>query len=323
MLQTIANTDIYTVDALYYEPKLASIHLIKSKNRIALVDTGTQYSVNQVAAALKQLDLDFDSVDYIILTHIHLDHAGGAGTLMVLCKNAQLVVHPKGARHMVDPSKLIAGASAVYGDAEFKRLYGEISPIDADRILEPNDGESIDVAGRTLTFIDTPGHANHHHCIIDEQTNSVFTGDTLGVCYQAMRDEHNSFVMPTTTPVQFNPDALHKSIDRVMSYTPSTLYLTHYSALTPSARIIAGLHEQIDDYVMMTQKAADSCEGSGEGSGEEFEENLSNELTDYLVRRCLNEITGIDEQMARKWISLDAGLNAQGLAFWWRHKRNA
>ncbi len=319
MLQTIANTDIFTVDALYHEPQLASIHLVKSKERIAIIDTGTQYSVNQVAAALKQLNLGFDAVDYIILTHIHLDHAGGAGALMALCNNAQLVVHPKGARHMVDPSKLIAGASAVYGEVEFKRLYGEISPIDAERIVEPGDQESIEFGNRKLTFIDTPGHANHHHCIIDEQTNSIFTGDTLGVCYQALRDETNSFVMPTTTPVQFNPDALHGSIDRVMSYSPNTLYLTHYSALTPSSRIIAGLHEQIDDYVMLTQKAADS----GEGSGEEFEENLSNELTNYLVRRCLNEITGIDESLARKWITLDAGLNAQGLAFWWQHKRSA
>ncbi len=315
MLQTIANTDIYTVDALYYEPQLASIHLIRSQDRIAIIDTGTQYSVSQVSAALKQLDLGFDAVDYIILTHIHLDHAGGAGTLMTLCENAQLVVHPKGARHMVDPSKLIAGASAVYGETEFNRLYGKISPIDAERMLEPNDGETIDLAGRKLTFIDSPGHANHHHCIIDEQTNSIFTGDTLGVCYRALRDEHHSFVMPTTTPVQFNPDALHKSIDRVMSYTPSTLYLTHYSAVTPSARIIAGLHEQIDDYVMLTQKAADTTQ--------EFEANLAKELNEYLVRRCVNELDGVDEQTARHWIKLDADLNAQGLAFWWKHKRVA
>jgi len=315
MLQTIANTDIYTVDALYHEPQLASIHLIRSNNRIAIIDTGTQYSTSQVSNALQQLDLGFDAVDYIILTHIHLDHAGGAGTLMALCNDAQLVVHPKGARHMVDPSKLIAGASAVYGDAEFKRLYGEISPIDAERIIEPIDGETIDLAGRKLKFIDTPGHANHHHCIIDEQTNSVFTGDTLGVGYRALRDENHSFVMPTTTPVQFNPDALHKSIDRVMAHAPNTLYLTHYSAITPSARMIAGLHEQIDDYVMLTQKAADL--------GEDFEASLAKELNEYLVRRCLNEISGINEETARHWIKLDADLNAQGLVFWWQHKREA
>ncbi len=315
MLQIVPNSDIYTIDALYYEPQLASIHLVRSNNRIAIVDTGTQYSVPQVSAALKKLDLNFSDVDYIILTHIHLDHAGGAGALMRLCENAQLVVHPKGARHMADPSKLIAGASAVYGEQEFNRLYGEISPIDVERIYQPGDGETIDFAGRPLTFIDTPGHANHHHCIIDEQSNSIFTGDTLGVGYRALRNEDHAFIAPTTTPVQFNPDALHNSIDRVMSYTPSTLYLTHYSAVTPSSKIIAGLHEQIDDYIMLTQKAADA--------GDQFETVLAKELNEYLVRRCVNELSNIDEQTARHWIKLDADLNAQGLAFWWQHKRVA
>ena len=313
MLQTLPNSDIYTVDALYYEPQLASIHLIRSNDRIAIIDTGTQYSVPQVFAALKQLNLSYNDVDYIILTHIHLDHAGGAGALMQLCRNAQLIVHPKGARHMVDPSKLVAGASAVYGAEQFNKLYGEITPIDASRIHQPADGETLDFAGRPLTFIDTPGHANHHHCIIDEQSNSIFTGDTLGVGYRALRDEHHAFVAPTTTPVQFNPQALHASIDRVMSYDPTTLYLTHYSSLTPSARIIAGLHEQIDDYVMLTQKASDA--------GDQFEAVLAKELNRYLVRRCMNELSSVDEETARHWIKLDADLNAQGLVFWWQHKR--
>ena len=216
---------------------------------------------------------------------------------------------------MADPSKLIAGASAVYGEKEFDKLYGEILPIDVNRIIQPQDGDAIDLAGRGLTFIDTPGHASHHHCIIDQQTNSVFTGDTLGVAYKALRNEHHAFVAPTTTPVQFNPDALHASIDKVMSYNPSMLYLTHYSSLKPSAKIIAGLHEQIDDFVMLTQKAADS--------GDDFTKVLSDEINEYLVRRCLNELEGIDEATARHWIKLDAGLNAQGLAFWWQHKRVA
>jgi len=314
MPQTDPASDIYTVDALYYEPELASIHLIRSNNRIAVIDTGTQYSVPQVENALAQLSMTFENVDYIILTHIHLDHAGGASALMALCQNAQLVVHPKGARHMIDPVKLVAGASAVYGDAEFKRLYGKISPIDAKRIIEPADGETIDFAGRPLTFIDTPGHANHHHCIVDSVSNSVFTGDTLGVGYRALRTEQHAFVMPTTTPVQFDPDALHLSIDKVMAYDPCTLYLTHYSAVTPTTKIIAGLHEQIDDYVMLTQQTADQ-------NHDDFEGILTQQLSDYLVRRCLNELSGVPEDTIRHWLRLDARLNAQGLVFWWQQKR--
>lgn len=315
MLQTINNSGIYTVDSLYHKPELASIHLIKQNDRIAIVDTGTQYSVPQVAAALTELGLTYDNVDLIILTHIHLDHAGGASALMNLCKNAKLVVHPKGARHMQDPSKLIAGASVVYGEAKFKQLYGEIGGIDDERMIQPSDNEVIDFAGRPLTFIDTPGHASHHHCIIDSTTNSAFTGDTLGVGYRALRNQEHAFIAPTTTPVQFNPDALHASIDKVMAFQPKTLYLTHYSAVTPSARIIAGLHEQIDDLVMLTEQASEA--------GDAFEQTLTQSVNDYFVQRCLNELPELDDNLVKNWIKLDADLNAQGLAFWWQYKRAA
>jgi len=307
------HSDIYCIDAMHYKPQLASIHLIRSNQRIAIVDTGTNHSVPYVSNLLTQLGLNYLHVDYIILTHIHLDHAGGASGLMNLCPNAQLVVHPKGARHMINPSKLIAGATAVYGEQTFKEHYGDIQPIDSDRIIEGQDELKLNLAGRELTLIETPGHANHHHCIIDHQTNSIFTGDTMGVSYQALRNTDHAFVMPTTTPVQFDPELLHQSIDRIMAYQPDMLYLTHYSALKPSARIAAGLHEQIDDFVMLTDKVADSAEN--------LAEELEKQLNEYLVRRCLNEIEGISEKTAREWIALDAKLNAQGLAFWHQHRR--
>ncbi|MEM7360902.1 MAG: MBL fold metallo-hydrolase [Pseudomonadota bacterium] len=314
MQEFVKDSNIFTVDALYYEPQLASIHLIREADKIALVDTGTQYSVPQVVQALAQLGLGFADVELIILTHIHLDHAGGSSALMKLCENAQLVVHPKGARHMAEPAKLIAGTVAVYGEQEFRQLYGEIVPIDAARIVSPADGEEISLGNRTLRFIDSPGHANHHHCIVDRQSNSIFTGDTLGIAYQALRDPEHAFVMPTTTPVQFNPEALHQSVDKVMSYKPDTLYYTHYSTLKPNAQNIAGLHEQIDDYVMLTQQAAET-------PGDAFEESLGKELYEYLVRRAMNELESVSEDVIRHWLKLDAGLNAQGLAFWWQHRR--
>ena len=316
MQELIPDSDIFTIDALYYQPELASIHIIKSGDRISLIDTGTQYSVPQVKSALDKLELDWSHIDYIILTHIHLDHAGGAGALMELCGNAVLVVHPKGARHMADPSKLVAGASAVYGEKEFKKLYGDIQPIDSDRIISPADGETIEWADRPLTFYDSPGHANHHHCILDHRTESVFTGDTVGICYRALRYDGRAFVMPTTTPVQFDPDALHASIDKIMGLNPKVLYLTHYSALYPSTSIIAGLHEQIDDFVMLTQNAAESHSDS-------FESTLSKMIEEYLVRRCQNELPELDIDIIENWVGLDANLNAQGLAFWWQHRRQA
>ena len=315
MQEYVKGSDIFTVDALYYEPQLASIHLVREGDEIAIVDTGTQFSVPQVQAALQEMGLDFTAVRLIILTHIHLDHAGGASALMALCANAQLLVHPRGARHMADPAKLIAGSQAVYGQAEFKKLYGEITPIEESRIVIPEDGGEVSMGSRSFQFIDTPGHASHHYCIVDQKTNSIFTGDTLGIAYQALRDPDHAFIMPTTTPVQFNPDALHSSINRVMNLKPDWLYYTHYSALKPSAQNIAGLHEQIDDFVMLTEKASEH--------GDKFEEVLSDTLKEYVVRRAQNELRTVDEATIRHWVQLDSRLNAQGLVFWWQHRRGA
>ena len=306
-----SNPDIFVVDSEYYQPELASIHFVRDADRIALIDTGTSGSVAAVEAALNKLKLSFEHVEKIVLTHIHLDHAGGAGALMQKCPNAELVVHPRGARHMVDPSKLIAGASAVYGEKEFKHLYGEILPVDESRVVAPEDGDTITLGSKTLTFYDTPGHASHHHCIHESSSNSVFTGDTLGVGYRALRDNSHAFVCTTTTPVQFNPEALHASIDKVMALDPTYLYLTHYSEIRPSTRIVAGLHEQIDDYVALTELAMK------EGG----EPQLVQLITDYLVTRATNELPNLNADLARQWLTLDANLNAQGLAFWWQLRK--
>ncbi len=308
-----SNPDIFVVDAHYYQPELASIHLLRDGDRFAIIDTGANDSVPYIEAALKRLNASFANVDWILLTHIHLDHAGGAGALMRLCENATLVVHPRGARHMVDPSALIAGATAVYGEAEFAKLYGTIEGVDAARVRSLEDSEQLQFGGKTLTFYDTPGHASHHYCIMDEGSKCVFTGDTLGIAYRALRDEQHSFVCPTTTPVQFNPDALHASIDRIMALSPSRLYPTHYSELTPSTRIIAGLHEQIDDYVAITKQVMQAGEP----------DSLGQRIEDYLVTRATNELPNLDTATAREWLRLDANLNAQGLLYWWQNKRTA
>ncbi|MBX2848197.1 MAG: MBL fold metallo-hydrolase [Acidiferrobacterales bacterium] len=312
MQQYVANSDIFTVDALYHQPQLASIHLIRSNNRIAIVDTGTSHSVAQVNAALDQLGLSFSHVDLIILTHIHLDHAGGASALMALCKNASLVVHPKGARHMVDPSKLIAGTIAVYGEEAFKKLYGEILPIDSERLIIPQDREVVDFSGRSLEFLDTPGHANHHHCIYDIQSNSVFTGDTLGVGYRQLQYDGKVYLSPTTTPVQFNPDALHASIDKVISLNPDWLYLTHYSAVKPTVQNVASLHEQIDNFVLMTEQCSQLSN---------FESALTQQISNYVAQRCVTELPMIDQEVAQDCLQMDSKLSAQGLVYWWQNRR--
>ena len=198
---------ISAIDAQFHRPNRAAIHLLVEKGMAALIDTGTSFSIPGVVESLQQKNIKTKNVAYIILTHIHLDHAGGASECMRHFPNAKLVVHPRGASHMINPARLLAGAMSVYGAAEFKRVYGEIHPIDADRIIEAPDESRIDLNGRSLLFLDTPGHARHHNCIYDEQSQSFFTGDTFGVSYRELDVNGLEFVFPTTTPVQFDPDA--------------------------------------------------------------------------------------------------------------------
>src|SRR5579863_2378067 len=158
---------ISAIDTDYVRPRLDASHLIVRGGRAAYVDTGTSHSVPALLEALVEKDLSPAAVDYVFLTHVHLDHAGGAGELMRHLPNAKVLVHPRGAVHMADPAKLIAGTKAVYGDAEFERLYGRIPPIPAERIVEVPDGLLVRLGGSEFLFIHTPGHALHHYSIVD------------------------------------------------------------------------------------------------------------------------------------------------------------
>ncbi|MEK6735304.1 MAG: MBL fold metallo-hydrolase [Pseudomonadota bacterium] len=246
---------ISAIDAQFHRPKRAAIHIIVENGEIALIDTGTSFSIPGVIESIQQKNLAPETVTYVILTHIHLDHAGGASECMRQFPNAKLVVHPRGARHMADPDQLIAGAIAVYGEAEFKRVYGEILPIDASRIIEATDESQISLNGRSLLFIDTPGHARHHNCIYDAQSQSFFTGDTFGVSYREFDVNGLEFVFPTTTPVQFDPSAAHRSIDRIMRYAPRYAYLTHYSRISNLSHHAESMHHLIDAHVEIALRA--------------------------------------------------------------------
>jgi glyoxylase-like metal-dependent hydrolase (beta-lactamase superfamily II) len=222
---------IVAFDSAYVRPVLAAIHLIVENGHVAFIDTGSNGSVPNALAALKKLGLDVAAVDYVVLTHIHLDHAGGAGAMMQAFPNARLVVHPRGARHMAEPSRLVAGVSAVYGAEYVQRVYGEIIPVPSERIIEAVDGYVFSMAGRKLTCLDTPGHARHHICVVDDRTDAIFSGDMFGLSYRELDVEGRQFVFPTTTPSQFEPQAMHKSIDRLLALSPPVMYLTHYGQL--------------------------------------------------------------------------------------------
>lgn len=299
---------IHTVDAGYVRAGLASIHLIARNGRVALFDTGTRHSLPNVLAALAELGLGPESVDWIIASHVHLDHAGGAGALLAVCPDAMLVAHPKGARHLIDPARLIAGTTAVYGEQAFQALYGEVVPAPAERVLEAGDGHEIEFGGGVLRFLDTPGHARHHFCVHDSVANAIFTGDTFGISYREFDVEGRPFIFPTTTPVQFEPEALHASIDRLMALRPDAAYLTHYGRVDGLDALAGQLHRLIDDFVRLTRAVA--------GQGEARHEALKLALENCLLDAARAHGCALPETRMRALLAGDIELNTQGLLVW-------
>ena len=301
---------IYCVDALYIKPQQASIYLVQEEDEVAIVETGTYYSVGNVLASLDKLGIAPAQVKYVIPTHVHLDHAGGAGEMMKLFEQASLIIHPRGARHMIDPQKLIDGTIGVYGQEKFEQLYGSIEPIAEDRIIVAEDLDRVALKTRELVFIDTPGHARHHFCIFDETSNGSFTGDTFGVSYAAMKSLSRGLI-PTTPPVQFDPLALHESVTRIMSFRPERIYLTHYGEFVNPAAQLDSFNRWIDQYVELCEKI------------DPVHQDAEQKLETLLGQTILRGLPGNDDenQLARI-LAMDIRLNAQGLAHWWRSRRH-
>lgn len=298
---------VIVIDADYVRPKLAAIHLIIENGRAAFVDTGTNHSVPAMLAALREHGLKEHDVDYVFLTHVHLDHAGGAGTLMQSLPNAQCVLHPRGARHMIDPTKLVAAAKDVYGEEKFNAHYGVLPAIPAARVVSVDDGARLSLGGREFEFIHTAGHANHHYCIVDTKGQVIFSGDTFGLSYRELDTVQGAFIMPITTPSQFDPDAAHRSIDRLLGYRPNAIYVTHFSRVEGVQKLGADMHEQLDGYVAIAKRHAKSS-----GRTEKLVTDLYAYISDRLDRHGVKK----DERFRHELLDGDIKLNVQGLEVW-------
>lgn len=299
---------IYAFDSGYIRPVLAAIHAIVEDGRVAFVDTGTNDSLPNALEALSRLGLSADAVDYVILTHIHLDHAGGAGSMMDAFPNARLVVHPRGARHMAEPGRLVAGVTAVYGEDYVRRMYGEILPVPAARIVEAADGHVVTLAGRELLCIDTPGHARHHICVVDRKTGGIFSGDMFGLSYREHDVDGRPFIFPTTTPSQFEPEAMHASIDRLLAFSPVAIYLTHYSRVGNVAVLGADLHRRLSAMTDIALTLRDS--------GADRHVKLKEALASYLLDELREHGCPLSEDAALGIWDTDLELDAQGLEVW-------
>jgi glyoxylase-like metal-dependent hydrolase (beta-lactamase superfamily II) len=298
---------VIAIDTEYARPLQDASHLIIEDGRAAFVDTGTNDSVPLLLDALAQQDLDVANVDFVFLTHVHLDHAGGAGLLMRKLPNARCVVHPRGAPHMVNPAKLIAGTEAVYGVEGMRDMYGDIRPIDADRILVASDDEWIELNGRAMQTLFTEGHARHHYCLNDPNSKGVFTGDSFGVSYRELDTAAGEFIFPTTTPASFDPVEAHKAIDRILACEPHQAYLTHYSRVRNLERLAADMHQGIDDYVALAQRHAND---------ENRSETLGSAMFEYLAARLVEHGFKGDRDAMWSVLKIDVMLNTQGLEVW-------
>jgi glyoxylase-like metal-dependent hydrolase (beta-lactamase superfamily II) len=298
---------VFCIDTGYHRARFDAAYLVVDDGRAAFVDTGTNFAVPRLLGTLEALGLARDAVDWVIPTHVHLDHAGGVGALMRELPAARVLVHPRGARHLIDPRKLYEGALAVYGAEAMARQYGELVPVDAARVDTTLDGQSVTLGARRLQFADTPGHALHHHCVWDETSRGWFTGDSFGMSYPEFDTDRGHWMLATSTPVQFDPPALSATVRRLLERQPRWMYLTHFGRVGDVPRLGADLLVQLERMVEI---------GNAERRAPDRHARLRQALwTMYRDGLRAHGCTR-DEADCAELLEMDVELNAQGLAVW-------
>jgi glyoxylase-like metal-dependent hydrolase (beta-lactamase superfamily II) len=298
---------ITAIDSGAMRPQMAACYLLETDSALAVIETGVNSSADRIMKVIAHRGRSAEEVSHVIVTHVHLDHAGGAGRLMEWLPQATLVVHPKGARHVIDPSRLEASARIVYGDAEFDRLFGAPVPVPEDRVVLMQDGDGLEVGKRPLQFIDTPGHARHHFCVWDEHTRGWFTGDTFGISYRELDTANGPFIFPTTTPIQFDPPALIDSMARMMEKAPDCMYLTHFGRVRDVPRLHRDMIEGVRKFAAL---------GEQFDADEKRDEAISRSMMDWLLGRARDHGVELPDESLRALFEGDIELNTQGIAFW-------
>jgi len=302
---------VSVIDAGFVREQMAACYLVDAGSELAFIEAGTNSSTPRLMKILQARGRKPEEVRYVIVTHVHLDHAGGAGSLMQLLPNATLLVHPYGARHMIDPAKIEAGARAVYGDKLFDLTYGKLIPVEQHRVQIMEDGDELNLGNRKLHFIDTPGHARHHFCVHDSLTNGWFTGDTFGLSYREFDTNKGAFLFPTTTPVQFDPVALKASVKRLMEIDPDYMYLTHYGRVDDLERLTKVMIDGIDVLVEIAEQFKND---------DLRRQNIEVAISDWLMNGLRSHGVTLSEDRCLQLLGPDVQLNTQGIEFWLDHR---
>lgn len=296
-----------TIDCEYLAPEAAAAFLMVEGDEAAFVETNTAHAVPRLLAALERAGRRPEDVRWVVITHVHLDHAGGASALLAACPNAALLAHPRAAPHAIDPTRLVASARKVYGDEAFSLMYGDIAPIPESRVRVAQDGEQIRWGSRTLEVLFTRGHANHHLCLHDSASDGVFTGDSFGLRYPSLQSK-GLFVFPSTSPTDFDAEEARKSARRIAD-RGSRAYLTHFGEVTEMAAARDQLLVHLDESERILEAAVKS-DLPDAGLADFCEEALRAHYARSLARHGL---AGTDAEW--NMLQLDLRLNGQGLAF--------
>lgn len=298
---------LVTVDCDYLGPDIAAAFLRVEGDEVAFVEANTARAVPKLLATLDREGLRPEQVRYVIITHVHLDHAAGASALLAACPNATLVAHPRAARHAKEPAKLVRSAKLVYGPDRFDQIYGRIDPIDAARVDEVEDGATRALGGATLSFLHTRGHANHHMVVHDPAYGTVFTGDAFGLVYPRLQ-RAGRFAFPSTSPTDFDGMAAVESIERILALETRSVCLTHFGELEDRHAIAS----QVGRWLGISQGLVEEARERG-GDPREDEAAIRAVLEEELARVAGEIGLSLDAE-DRALLELDLGLNAQGLA---------
>lgn len=307
---------IYGIETYYLGREgFAGCYLLVAGGEAAIIETNTNWAVPAILGTLDKVGVAREQVKYVLLTHIHLDHAGGAGALMEHLPGAILGVHPRGRKHMINPEKLIESVKEVYGEAQYQTLYGEIKAIDKERVQTLEEGNTLYVGDRELQIYDMPGHARHHVVIFDPASGSLFSGDNFGIGYPRMRFNGGRLIFPSTSPTQFEPDQARLTYERIVKLKPARVLLTHYGALTSELGEIEATRDQLNRWLDYSVVMAG--QGYAEGLRSQV---LTVKLQEALWQRLeyelrVNRGLGLTAD-EKEWLLMDTDLNAQGLALY-------
>lgn len=264
--------------------------------RPTLVECGPALSISAVIAALHSLGMDAGDLAYLVLSHIHLDHAGGAGDVAAAFPSATVVVSEIGARHLVDPERLNASSRRVYGDL-MDSVYGDCTPIAAERVRGVADGETLELGGgRRLDLLHTPGHAKHHIAAYDGDSGALFVGDSVGVKMPGMRT-----IRPATPPPDFDLVLAERTLERYTALDPGVVYLAHYGAVDPPLAALNEAHERLRLWASVAEDAYaehDDIDHVAETLGRRFADEVLSDSGDPEAERRVALLSGFESNAA-------------------------